>query len=75
MANPELQGVEIAIGVSDYDDPLVTYTVYWVSPDGEQRSPKWCALEIESGETFSDTFPLQGESPPAGALIPEGLVQ
>ena len=39
MAYPELQGLEIEINPV-MSDTLVTYWQYWVSLDGEQRSPK-----------------------------------
>ena len=68
MAYPELQGIEIEMNPV-VDDTLITYWPYWVSLDGEQRSPKLRGIEIESGETFSNEFPLTGVTAGSGAQI------
>ena len=68
MAYPELQGIEIELNPVT-SDTLVTYWQYWVSLDGQQRSPKLRGIEIESGETFANEFPLTGVTAGGGAQI------
>ena len=61
MANPVLIGWQTQITMSPAEAP----------PPLEQ----FIGWQMVIPPTMDDQFPLQGESPPAGALIPEGLVQ